>query len=393
MPDITVARYAANQGSRRFAGPVARQHRRVACATLACCLGLLFWANHLHAHEPGLSTADIQWRSDRIDIVLTFSVVDMDNVFALDNDGDGKVSQLEFSYAKNRLGSAAAGLVELQLDGQKLSAAEPTIQMDAQNNIEFLMRFAAQPASNLTYRCLLFSKLPRNHRHFVSVKDAGAKLLGERLLNADADTFNEPVSGASAETGTAAVPQQNTFLSFLFLGIEHILTGYDHLLFLFALLLVTREFISALKIITCFTIAHSITLAVATFDLVNIPSRIVEPLIAATIVYVAIENIILRAEPKGRWLLTFSFGLIHGFGFASVLREMNIGAARGGIAVPLVSFNLGVEVGQITVAVILLPLIWKFSKSPVFITRWIPACSAVVALAGGFWLVQRVFGF
>src|SRR5436190_18408491 len=122
-----------------------------------------------------------------------------------------------------------------------------------------------------------------------------------------------PASGATtALEASSASARKTTFLSFLFLGIEHILTGYDHLLFLFALLLVTRQFVSAVKIITCFTIAHSITLAVATFNWVTIPSRVVEPLIAATIIYVAVENIIIRGEPKFRWLLTFTFGLIHG---------------------------------------------------------------------------------
>ncbi len=360
--------------------------------TIAWLLSLLTLGG-LHAHEPGLSNADLQWRTDRIDVVLTFSIVDIEAGFSLDNDGDGKVSQLEFSYAKGRLASTASNIVELRLDGQKLSPSEPTVQMDEQNNVEFFLRFPGRPGSNLTYRCALFSRLPRAHRQLATVKDASGKLLGQRLLNADADTIEVPASGATPGTEpSSASARKTTFLSFLLLGIEHILTGYDHLLFLFALLLVTRQFMSALKIITCFTIAHSITLAVATFNWVNIPSRIVEPLIAATIIYVAVENIIIRGEPKFRWLLTFTFGLIHGFGFASVLRELGIGTSGSEIAVPLVSFNLGVEIGQITVAAILLPLIWKFSRSPIFTQRWVPACSVVVALAGGFWLVQRVFG-
>jgi len=124
----------------------------------------------------------------------------------------------------------------------------------------------------------------------------------------------------------------------------------------------------------------------------NIPERIVEPLIAITIVYVGIENMVLKREPKRRWLLTFAFGLIHGFGFASVLRGLGIASASGGIAVPLFSFNLGVEIGQVAVAAVLLPFIWQFSKRPDFALRWIPACSVVVALAGGYWFIARVWG-
>jgi hypothetical protein len=105
---------------------------------------------------------------------------------------------------------------------------------------------------------------------------------------------------------------------------------------------------------------------------------------------VGVENIV-RENPKGRWLLTFAFGLIHGFGFATVLRELGVGASGSGIAVPLLSFNLGVELGQIAIAAIVLPIIWKLRSRPVFVGRWVPAFSVLVALLGGFWFVQRVW--
>jgi hypothetical protein len=124
---------------------------------------------------------------------------------------------------------------------------------------------------------------------------------------------------------------------------------------------------------------------------VQISSGIVEPLIAASIVYVGLENLFRGGEPKGRWLLTFAFGLIHGFGFASVLRELGVGANGSSIAIPLISFNLGVELGQIAVAALALPLIWKLRTQPVFIRRWVPASSTIVALLGGYWFVQRVW--
>jgi hypothetical protein len=161
---------------------------------------------------------------------------------------------------------------------------------------------------------------------------------------------------------------------------------------LFALLIVTKNFGSSVKIITCFTIAHSITLAVATLSLVQISSRIVEPLIAASIVYVGVENLFRGDDPKGRWLLTFAFGLIHGFGFASVLRELGVGENGSSIAVPLVSFNLGVELGQVVVAALVLPIIWRLRTKPNFVARWVPACSMLVALLGGYWFLQRVLG-
>jgi hypothetical protein len=119
-------------------------------------------------------------------------------------------------------------------------------------------------------------------------------------------------------------------------------------------------------------------------------TRVVEPLIAASIVYVGVENL-LRGNPSGRWLLTFGFGLIHGLGFASALKEVGVGSNGGGIIVPLVSFNLGVEIGQIAIASVVLPMIWKLRTKPIFVARWVPACSVVVALLGTFWFVQRVW--
>jgi len=145
---------------------------------------------------------------------------------------------------------------------------------------------------------------------------------------------------------------------------------------------------AAAKIITSFTIAHSITLAVATLGWVSISPRIVEPLIAVSIAYVGLENI-FRRDLNRRWLLTFGFGLIHGFGFASVLREMGIGSAVGGVTLPLLSFNLGVEIGQIAIASLVLPVIWNLRRRVFFVARFAPACSIMIALAGAYWLVVR----
>lgn len=181
-----------------------------------------------------------------------------------------------------------------------------------------------------------------------------------------------------------------TFGAFLWLGIQHIWTGYDHLLFLFALLVVCRSFRSIVWIVTSFTLAHSLTLALATLELVHLPARIVEPLIAVTIVFVGVENLISRgAEPKGRWALTFGFGLIHGFGFASVLRDLGVGAGGQGLAMPLFSFNLGVEMGQMAIAAAVMPVVWRLRKNEWFLARGVPVLSALVSLLGLYWLLER----
>jgi hydrogenase/urease accessory protein HupE len=153
---------------------------------------------------------------------------------------------------------------------------------------------------------------------------------------------------------------------------------------------VCRTFKSIVAIITCFTLAHSTTLALATLDVVNLPGRFTEPAIAATIVFVGLENLFRRgAEPPGRWALTFAFGLIHGFGFASVLRELGVGEGGTGIAMPLFTFNAGVEIGQIAIAAVVLPVVWRLRKNEKFVTRGVPALSAAVAAAGLYWFLER----
>ena len=231
--------------------------------------------------------------------------------------------------------------------------------------------------------------LTPDHRMFFTLSNPAGETLAERLLNANSVSVTVQLDSSSAASPVS--DKKTSFADFLALGVKHIGTGYDHLLFLFALLVVTRSFRSALVVITAFTLAHSLTLAVATLNLVALPRNLTEPLIAATILYVGVENVARRGDPPKRWLLTFVFGLIHGFGFASVLREMGVGARAGGVAMPLFSFNLGVELGQVVVAAIVLPLVWKLRTKECFLRRGVPACSVAVALAGGYWFVQRVW--
>lgn len=182
-----------------------------------------------------------------------------------------------------------------------------------------------------------------------------------------------------------------SFAHFFFLGVQHIFTGYDHLLFLFGLLLVCTRWQSLVLIVTSFTVGHSLTLALATFDLLQPPAALIEPLIAATILFVGAENLWRRGEePRARWLVTLIFGFAHGFGFASVLRDLGLGRDGGAIARPLLGFNLGVETGQLCFAAIVLPLIWTFRRHPAFVRRWIPGLSLAIALFGFYWLVERL---
>ena len=162
--------------------------------------------------------------------------------------------------------------------------------------------------------------------------------------------------------------------SFYLMGIEHIVFGWDHLLFLMCLLLLGGSFWGLIRIVTAFTIAHSITLAVAALGVVTLPSRLVESVIALSIAYVAAENVFQgnRAASK-RWLVAFVFGLVHGFGFASVLKDA--GLPQQGLIWSLLGFNLGVETGQAIIVAIAMPLLLWLRKMP-----WEPR--AVKALSG-----------
>src|SRR5262249_10534003 len=256
-------------------------------------------------------------------------------------------------------------------------------------NVEVYLTFCVAHFSAVEIQSKLIASLPPGHRQYLQIQDSSGRSITEGLLSATSDQARALFATANVKTHLRETI--HSFVDFLVLGLKHIFTGYDHLLFLLGLLVATRSFVSSLKIITCFTLAHSITLAVATLSRVEISSRIVEPLIAASIVYVGVENLLRGDDSKGRHLLTFGFGLIHGFGFASVLREMGIDSRPGGVVLPLFSFNLGVELGQMMIAALALPIIWKLWSRPTFSVRFAPACSAIVALLGSVWFVQRIW--
>jgi hydrogenase/urease accessory protein HupE len=359
---------------------------RALAKTPPACRAAVLWlllAPPVRAHDPGLSTADIRINPGQIEAHLTFARADVDTLLPLDADADGAVSAAEFAAARGRLEEMARGAMSFRADGRELTPAPPAVSLDETNNIHFTLAVAVRGPRELSLHSALIDRLPRGHRQFVVLLDREGQTLAEVLLSAEQDVMEVDVS--------ALLPPAAPFRQFLWLGVEHIWTGYDHLLFLFALLIVVSGFRPAAVIITCFTVAHSVTLGLATLDVVNLPSRWVEPFIAATIIYVGAENLIRREGPRGRWLLTFGFGLVHGFGFAGVLRELGVSSGTTGIAVPLLAFNLGVELGQLAVAAVALPVIWWLRARPGFVRHGVPACSALVVAAGVYWLVQRVF--
>jgi hydrogenase/urease accessory protein HupE len=353
---------------------------------LVCSVAL---AGSVLAHDPGLSSVTIRPQLSGLEATVTLAVKDAAQLVDLDSNHDGIVTQAEFGRGQAELEAVAAAQLLVSLDGKSTRPTSVHSRLDENKNVEIHLTFRVAHFSAVVVQSKLIASLPPGHRQYLQIQDPSGRSVTEGLLSATGDQARALIATADVKADVRATI--HSFVDFLVLGLKHIFTGYDHLLFLLGLLVVTRSCVSSLKIITCFTLAHSITLAVATLSRIEISSRIVEPLIAASIVYVGVENLLRGDDSKWRHLLTFGFGLIHGFGFASVLREMGIDSRPGGVVLPLFSFNLGVEFGQMMIAALALPTIWKLWPRPTFIVRFAPACSAIVALLGSVWFVQRVW--
>ena len=315
------------------------------------------------AHDPGLSAVEVRVLEDRIVAEVSFAPQDLE-----------QIKPLVGSSLLTIEDSAGA----LQLRSFSLKSSDP-------NSVHYLLEFSNSIGS-LRISAPVLANLPRGHKQFCSVYDVENKLLAERMFSAESKAVTIDVGSSSSHT--------KSIFRFLLLGIEHILTGYDHLAFLLALLIAGGSLRYNAKIITSFTVAHSLTLGLATLGLINVPPVIVEPVIAASVVFVGLENL-FRRRVAARWLVTFAFGLVHGLGFASVLRELGIGtelgsSALGAQAIPLLSFNLGVELAQIAIAAIVLPLVWKLEQRPSFTLKHVPALSLLITFAGVYWFLTRI---
>lgn len=315
---------------------------------------------------------------------MTFAPADLAALLAIDTDHDSSVGDTEFEDALAGLREVAAGAVVMESDGRRVDPMHVSVKrvaLPGNDNIQLRLSFPIDITGAFTVRSAWLGRLPFGHRQYATVRDAEGALLVREMLDRSEPAF---------EIGISTAPQDDsamqTFQSFLVLGVEHIAGGYDHLLFLLALLIVGSGVRAAAGIITSFTVAHSVTLALAAFGWVRLPAEVVEPLIAASIVYVGVENL-WRGHGRHRWLLTFGFGLIHGLGFASVLEELV--TAGDNLLLPLLSFNLGVELGQLTIAALVLPLIWTWQRRDFLTARYAQACSLCIALAGAYWLIDR----
>ena len=219
------------------------------------------------------------------------------------------------------------------------------------------------------------------HQTFVNIYE-GETLVRQAILDRARTTV---IYYAGTRQGAAAVVRR-----FVPAGVHHILIGPDHLLFLVGLLLLGGRLRKLVLIVTAFTLAHSVTLSLAALDVVTPPARLVEPAIALSIVYVGADNLLVRGGRDVRAWIALAFGLIHGFGFASVLKEMDL--PRRALGWSLFSFNVGVEIGQLAVVVPVAALLGLLRARSARLGRLVAvAGSLVVIAAGAYWFVRRVF--
>jgi hypothetical protein len=249
-----------------------------------------------------------------------------------------------------------------------------------QSSIEIAWRSQDIVPGRLEIRAEIFPYDP-NHQTFLNVYE-GSSLVRQEVLNRDRP-------GLLVYTGTRQ-GLRAVFASFTVSGIHHIAIGPDHILFIVGLLLLGGSVRRLLAIVTAFTLGHSVTLALATLQIVDPPVRIIEPAIALSIVYVGADNLLVghRGRDVRPWIALF-FGLVHGFGFASVLRETGLPPRALGLS--LFSFNLGVEIGQAGIVVIVASALMALrGRNAVLAGRVVTAGSVCVLLAGAFWFVERV---
>ena len=355
----------------------------VSICFLTVCVGAT-----AHAHQVNLSTARVELRPDRsvaVQVALKGSDADRlagTQIYDAQKDiaDPAKVAASAdpiAAYVNAHIGVAGA-------DGKECPRGAADVVPDGDGVIVRTTFSCRDVKGDLAYRSTVLTASDKSARQVVLI---GA---GENAPQALLDDTH------STLTISAPAPSiWSTMERYLLTGIEHIFLGYDHIAFLVAIVLWARRLMPVIKVVTAFTIAHSITLSLAALQIVVVPSAIVEPAIAASIVFVALENFFSR-NVDGRWRVAFAFGLIHGFGFAGALQEMGLPA--NAVVPALAAFNIGVEIGQVAIvsivvpALILLDRLFAVDRSkPARAAALVYALSAVITVLGSYWLVTRVF--
>ena len=344
-------------------------------------LGLLVWPACAWAHPAPFSYADLSLTPAAIDGGVVLHVFDVAHELQIDP-ADRLLDAATVRTHRAAIEALVRARLLIAADDRTLAPVVDGIDVLAErSSLRVRIRYPlTAPPGRLDVTAALFPYDP-NHQTFLNIYEKGV-LSSQAILDPRRASY-EYYSGS--RQGTRAVVRK-----FLPAGIHHILIGPDHLLFLVGLLLLGGTLRQLTTIVTAFTAAHSVTLALAVLGIVNAPARLIEPAIALSIVYVGADNLLIGKGRDMRAMVAFVFGFIHGFGFANVLREMDLPARALGWS--LVSFNVGVEIGQLAVVIVVASALAAVRVRYETVGRRLAyAGSIVVMLAGGYWFIQRVF--
>ncbi|HEU0105254.1 MAG TPA: HupE/UreJ family protein [Vicinamibacteria bacterium] len=334
------------------------------------------------AHPAPFSYLDVELGERAVEVTLVAHAFDIAHELGLASPDDA----LDPALLARRQDDLVARLLprfRLAADERVLSCRSSAAPEAVPDRSAVRLRFTCPsdgPAGVLRVRAALFPYDPA-HQTFLNLYEGGA-LQSQAILDRDHDATEY---FAGTRQGALAVARR-----FLPAGVHHILIGPDHLLFLVGLLLLGGSVRQLAWVVTAFTVAHSLTLSLAALAVFTPPARIVEPAIALSIVYVGADNLLARGGRDVRAWIALGFGLVHGFGFASVLREMEL--PRRALAWSLFSFNVGVEIGQLLVVLAVASALAALrARSEEAGRRLAVAGSIVVVVAGSLWFVQRLF--
>ena len=373
--------------------------RTARCFRLACSVILLFVAVTVRAHRTSDSYLTLRVEGTKITGQWDIAMRDLAQHLNLDANGDGEVTEDELNAKQKEVSAFATNHLQLKIDdiARPFRINEMLIEQfaDGPYAVVRLTLDAPETAKAVGIEYSAFFDTDPQHRGLMRLEAGGRTQTA--VFSPDKRAQNFPLSSLS---------HWRQFLDFVREGVWHIWLGFDHILFLLALLLpsVLRRgesgwevvdgfrpaLIKVVKIVTAFTVAHSITLSLATLGVAQLPSRLIESTIAASVILAAFNNL-YPIFPERGWIVAFVFGLVHGFGFANVLADL--GLARQTLALALVGFNVGVELGQLAIVAVFLPFAFSLRGSWVYQRLTFRFGSAVIVLLAATWMVERIWDF
>ena len=366
------------------------------CAVKRCLFILLLcaWPSPAQAHKPSDSYLSLTVHGEQVEGQWDIALRDLDFAIGLDGNGDGALTWDELRARHAAI--AAYALQRLQVAGDQgvcpLQAVEQLLDQHTDGAYSVLRFRATCPGgtlANLHIGYSLFADLDPQHKGLLKIHSGGTT----QTAIFDPDSPRQTIS-------LAAPDRLAQFGAYIKHGIWHIWIGYDHILFLLSLLLpavllpglreqrqgLQAAFHDVLKVVTAFTLAHSITLSLSGLSLVSLPSRWVEAAIAASVILAALNNLLPLFRGK-RPMAAFAFGLLHGLGFASVLRDL--GLPQDALLASLLGFNVGVEIGQLAIVAAFLPVAWLLRKTWLY-RQVLSAGSLAIATVACVWLIERI---